>query len=157
MSLEDGTEEKIPWWQETPKAKRRLWREYPLQTDNRKLQGGNNVKVYQRNHEGWIWACTTWKEMSIQEPDCGQLWAQSELSVQAHDRESAVYGTCPWWSTKGQSVKCRFVSSDIDLSEVGSCQISNLIKFFIYSIFLAQEDDHQNHKRFSSFWVSLNN
>ena len=31
------------------------------------------------------------------------------------------YGTCPWWCTKGQSVRCRYVSSDIDIW--GRCRI----------------------------------
>ena len=95
----------------------------PLQADNQKLQGGNNAKVYQRNQEGWIYACTTWNEMSIQEWDCCQLWAQSELSIEADDGEGPVYGTCPWWCTKEQSVKCRYVSSNIDRSIWGRCRI----------------------------------
>ena len=47
--------------------------------------------------------------------------AQSKLSIEADDGEGPVYGTCPWWCTKEQSVKCRYVSSNIDIW--GRCKI----------------------------------
>ena len=52
MSLEDGMEEKMPDDKKPQKPKGDRGREYPLQTDNRKLQGRNNAKVYRRNQEG---------------------------------------------------------------------------------------------------------
>ena len=47
--------------------------------------------------------------------------SRSEFSIEADDWEGAVYGTCPCWCTKGQSVRCRYVSSDIDIW--GRCRI----------------------------------